>query len=223
MKKTLLLLVALVGLFSTNAQNLATCKNPCTKTRIVESGPFIGVRINTFCNASAVTVIEVLPNTAAAKFNIEINDIIISFEGIRVNNNQELIDLVAKHQPGDLVSVTLNHAGNVITKNIVLGAQFSNTVTETVCCDEAKPATFKFALSPNPTTNSFVLSSDQVVNGDVNITILDLKGSVVKSVKHTSNGYFNLPINVTGLTNGQYIVRVATANGQFVEKLLIAK
>jgi membrane-associated protease RseP (regulator of RpoE activity) len=227
MKKSLLVLLSAISVSAAvNAQDLAGCKNICEKKRIVESGPFIGIRFTSVCGTGNVVIMEVLPNTAASKNGLAVNDVITEFEGNKMPTNESLIQMVAKHQPGDVVPITYMHNGLTATKRIALGAQFSKEVIEKVCCDEpiAKVVpTAKIMISPNPASDKVSIASFTKMSGEVTINILDIKGMLVKSTTVFNEGILNEPVDISGLAAGQYFVKVQSASNQFIEKLVIAK
>lgn len=226
MKKNLLLLsVALSASLFATAQDLSTCKSICEKTRIVESGALIGVRISQIPNTKSVLVYEVLPNKAAQKNGIAVNDIITKFEGVEILSNQHLVGMVAAHQPGDLVKITYKHNNVEMEKQIALSALYSKTVTEKVCCDEPAPigTAAQISIFPNPATSKIAIKSSHVINGEFTISIIDLKGSILSKTTATNKGVLNMPLDISNLNNGQYFVKVQTAASQFVEKLVVAK
>jgi len=226
MRKNLLLLTVVLGasLFAT-AQDLSTCKNICEKTRIVESGALIGVKISQIPNTKSVLVYEVIPNTAAQKNGIAVNDIITKFDGVEILSNQHLVGMVAAHQPGDKVMITYSHNNVVFEKQIALSALFSKTIIEKVCCDEPAPiaVTTHITISPNPATSKIAIKSSDAINGEFTVSILDLKGTILSKTTANNRGLLNMPMDISNLNNGQYFVKVQTAASQFVEKLVVAK
>jgi ribulose kinase len=223
--KKLLLALSIFSAITVTAQDLSNCKNPCTKKRIVESGPFIGVRIVNDCiEKNGVTILEVIANTAAQRNNFLVQDHITMFDNVVITDTKQLIDLVGKHQPGDKVAITTTHEGTPITKTIALGAQFTKEVTEQGCCDALNTrVNLQFGLSPNPATSNIRITSDLAVVGDISVTVFDMKGAVVSTFVQKNNGIVNFPVNVSNLNNGEYLVKINCNNGQFIEKLIIAK
>jgi PDZ domain/Secretion system C-terminal sorting domain len=230
MKKNLLLLATAITFSTatfaqtaTNSTNLSNCKNVCDKKRIVESGPFLGIRFNLIPNTNTVQIIEVLPNTSAQKNGFAPNDVITKFENTAIQNNQHLIAMVAKHQPGDLVWISYTHAGKNLEKQVAIGAQFTKEVIEKICCDEPKAlgVTMKVSVSPNPASSNITLQSDGKIEGDVSIKIMDMNGSVTKSFNTNNTGQLNVSLDISSLVNGQYFVKVQTKENQFIEKLIV--
>jgi hypothetical protein len=224
-RKLQLLALALTTSFITNAQVASTCKNVCDKIRIVESGPFIGIRFNTIPNTKTVRILEVLPNTAAERSGFAVNDVITSFENVAIANNQQLMVAVAAHQPGDKVAISYIHNNKVVNQEIIIGAKFTKEVIEKVCCDEpvVADAATAISVSPNPASDKIVLRSNIKIDGELDVKIVDIKGVVVKTIHHTNRGLLVLPIDVTELISGNYFVKMQTSDKQFVEQLAIAK
>jgi hypothetical protein len=227
MKSNLLIAIFfLLGVNALQAQTLNNCKNPCEKQRIVEYGPFIGVRIVNIPFSNHVRISEVLANTSAQKNGFVVNDIITHFNGVEIANTKQLIDAVAKLQPGNEVTLTMLKGRLLNDKKIVLGAQFSKTITETVCCDEPSKLinSINISLSPNPAQNNITLRSNEIIGNDVQITILNLNGSVIKSETRTSNeGIYSLNVDISNLPNGQYFVKLNAGNNQYIHKFLKEK
>jgi C-terminal processing protease CtpA/Prc len=226
MKKNLFLLVLLTTSFvaSTFAQSqMKDCKNPCEKQRVVNYGPFIGVRILDIPNAQGVRVIEVIPNTSAAKNGLRLNDVLTQFNGLEIVNSKQLINEVAKYQPNDLVSLSYTRDAKIYGKKINLGAQFSKTITEMVCCDEAIKTDFEMniTMSPNPATNRVTIHSSAIMNGNIDIIVLDMQGAVVSIENLKSNeGLLHFSFDISNLPAGQYLVKVKSEANQFVSKLV---
>lgn len=65
---------------------------------------------------------------------------------------------------------------------------------------------------PNPASNLVNIPMNNIT-GDLEITIIDLQGKVIKTeVRNVANSGA-LPISIEGVSNGQYIVNVATKDG----------
>ncbi|MFM2387863.1 MAG: hypothetical protein RL660_2620 [Bacteroidota bacterium] len=223
-KKLQILLLAIAGTTIANAQDLSQCKNICDKQRIIESGPFIGIRFNVNTVEKTATVLEVIPNTAAQRNNLAVGDVLLQFENTPIISNVALIKMVAAHKPGDVVSIMYKHNGVVNTKNIALGALQTKTITVQECCDDVVTnTTAQLMITPNPAQNSFTLKSNIRIAGDLTISIYDNKGGLVKSMKHKNDGLLSLPIDVTDYANGTYFVRVFSKTQQYSEKLIISK
>ncbi|MEN3015202.1 MAG: trypsin-like peptidase domain-containing protein [bacterium] len=91
--------------------------------------PFLGVRVadipqyikNYLGIDHGVIVVEVVPNSSAEKYGIKVDDIILMFNGQKVENANELIDLILQTRPGDNVKVVIIRKGKQIELNVVMG------------------------------------------------------------------------------------------------------
>jgi membrane-associated protease RseP (regulator of RpoE activity) len=223
-KKLQILALAIASSAVAQAQDLSQCKNICEKQRIVETGPFIGIRFNQIAGTETATILEVIPNTAAQRSSLAVGDVVMKFENTPIKTNAALIKMVAAHQPGDVVSITYKHNNEVITKNITLGALHTKTITVKECCDEAPVNTLaQITISPNPAQSIFTLKSSVQLIGKLNVSIYDSKGTLVKTINQNNDGFVNLPIDVSELANGSYFVRAQCKEQQFSERLVISK
>jgi hypothetical protein len=222
--QTLLLLAATTNVAMAQTADLSNCKKVCEKTVIVEKGPLIGVRFmcGTAVSKNAV-ILQVLPNTAAQKYNLAVNDIIIAIDNQEITNNQQLMSLVAAHQPGDKVSLTYKHLGQVIIKDIIIGATHTEEEVVKECCEEVEAPTAAVSLfiSPNPTSSKLNVVSGDIISGEVIINILDINGSLIKTIKHNNDGKLNLPINVSELPDGGYFLKLQNNSIQHVQKFFV--
>jgi hypothetical protein len=210
------------------AQNANQCKNPCTKQRVVETGAFIGVRITNGPGCKNAQIMEVLPNTAAAAYNLEIGDIITKIDNTDITNTPFLVELIANsYKPGDIVEMAYLHLNKLNTKKIKLGALYSRTITEMSCCDEPTKVAVTpnpdFIISPNPATNNIRITANEILNGKATVKVFDLMGREVYSVNTTNTGYINIPVDVSSIKDGQYVVKLIGASKQFTQKLVIAR
>lgn len=67
--------------------------------------PVLGVGMGVTPDDNGVPVIEVRPNSPAAKAQIKPGDIIRSIDGNEVKDGHDLLQLIAKKQPGDVIKV----------------------------------------------------------------------------------------------------------------------
>ena len=63
----------------------------------------------------------VSPNSGAATAGLKSGDIILEVNGIRVDSNNSLGDLIQKHHPGDTVSLKILRDGKELSKTALLG------------------------------------------------------------------------------------------------------
>lgn len=87
----------------------------------------------------------------------------------------------------------------------------------TVLAVNALEFSSKVSLYPNPVANSITIS-DASNSTDGLLEIFDITGRLVKSMN--SSFEFDLTINVTDLTSGNYILKLKTENGTAVKKFM---
>jgi len=73
---------------------------------------------------------------------------------------------------------------------------------------------------PNPASN-LVYIPMQNITGDLEISVMDISGKVVKTEVRTVNNSGALPVNLDGISNGQYIVKVTSANASQSFKIMV--
>jgi S1-C subfamily serine protease len=74
--------------------------------------------INT--DVDGVYVMEVAPKGAAAQAGLQKGDVIVKVNGIKVDENAQLAELVARQKPGDKVSLTFVRSGSEQTVDVTL-------------------------------------------------------------------------------------------------------
>jgi serine protease Do len=74
--------------------------------------------INT--DVDGVYVMEVAPNGAAAQAGLQKGDVIVKVNGIKVDENAQLAELVARQKPGDKVSLSFVRNGSEQTVDVTL-------------------------------------------------------------------------------------------------------
>lgn len=78
--------------------------------------------------------------------------------------------------------------------------------------NENIPAT----IYPNPNNGQFTISINEAVNASINITDIQGKGVLSKTINSSSEN-----INVSSLTKGCYFITIKTGSGQITKKLII--
>ena len=76
------------------------------------------------------------------------------------------------------------------------------------------------SIYPNPTTSATTVALSGV-NGEVTITVVDMNGRVVKSETVSCDGDCTKRMDVEGLAQGAYFVRVSGENLNMVKKLVV--
>jgi S1-C subfamily serine protease len=83
---------------------------------------FLGVKGSDVETGQAGAVItEVTPGTAAAEAGIEVGDLVISIDGVRVQGLPDLAAQVRTHRPGSTVELVVVRDGEQLTFNVTLG------------------------------------------------------------------------------------------------------
>ncbi len=229
MKSILLLTTLLILGYSTlYAQDLQNCKKTCKKTRIVQSGPIIGLRTLSLPDSQYVRVVEVVKHGASHKNGILLNDTLTHFNGKVIQNMNYFIAEVAKLQPGDTITVTVVRNGIATDYSYPLGALRSEKITEIVCCDEPEPEpelnNIVFVLSPNPAKDYIRVSAYEVIKKEIIFEIIDPDGKVVKSEKtKKTKGSFEVEIDISELPNGVYFLKIYVENTDYVQRFVKEK
>ncbi len=227
--KSILLLSALMilGQLTLHAQELEGCKNPCKKTRIVLSGPLIGLRTLSLPDSQSVRVVEVVKRGASYKNGILLHDTLTHYNGKVIKSMDYFIGEVAKLQPGDTITLTVKRLGVDTVYTFPLGAASSRKVTEIVCCDEPEPEpklefnNIVFVLSLNPAKNLLRVSTDEVIPSEVKLDIIDSDGEVLKSEKTTiSEDPFETTIKIGDIPNGVYFVKIYVQDSKYVKRFV---
>lgn len=213
-----LLFFSLAGFVS--AQGLTDCQHPCERTRTVSYGPFIGVKIADIPAGNHVLVMEVLPRTAAEAFGIRSGDILTHLNEVELNNTAHLLREVAQRQPGDEVRLLLERGGRRMDYAFPLGAQFSKTITETVCCDSTdEPGLTDLALSVDAAQEKLTLQSAAEAKGDVRADIVNEQGVLLKSQHAKGTGRpFSMQLDIHDLPQGSYMLSVLVGRQRYVKR-----
>lgn len=83
--------------------------------------PYIGISYDPNSVDLGVKILDVLPDTAAAKAGLKPGDVIIEFDGLPVENPTDLLKILHRHDPGDVVRMKLKREGKVIELQMKLG------------------------------------------------------------------------------------------------------
>ena len=74
----------------------------------------------------------------------------------------------------------------------------------------------KVTLCPNPATDCFYLKNDLSASQEINITIIDITGKVVKRIENSTA----TTVDVSDIAKGYYVVRIETDKGVAIKKLI---
>ena len=94
----------------------------------------------------------------------------------------------------------------------------SDTVVAEVLTGIPNPESRQTKLYPNPATGTFtVMSTDPLLKVD----LMDASGALIRNMK--INGETSVIIDVSGLRQGMYLVRITTREGQVTRKVTVLK
>lgn len=82
-------------------------------------GAFLGIGCNPHPDGCAVAIIH--PDSSAAKAGIRIDDVIVTYEGEKTVDFENLTKLIARNKAGDTVSMVIHRGEQELTKKITLG------------------------------------------------------------------------------------------------------
>lgn len=230
MKKITLVLLVLVTVFTSSFAQIAgtDCQKTCEIEKVVQEGAFMGVKIQGMrCTSDyfGVYVKEVLPNTAAEKFNFQAKDIIVSVDGQELFTTKEMVALIATYEPSDVVSVLFKRNGKEQELDVVLGAKTSKVVKETICCDDNDSFfnELNMTLYPNPAVNAVNFSMDRAEAGKYTFQVFNTVGAEVFVAVDAFDAGFSKSLDLSDLSAGEYFVKVSKGKSSFTKALVIAK
>jgi len=230
MKKITLLLAIMVAFAANSFAQIAdnNCQKTCEVETVVQEGAFLGVKIYGLrCTSSyhGVYVKQVLPNTAAAKFNFQEKDIIVSVDGVELFSTKELVNLIATYKPSDIVSIVFKRNGVEQELDVVLGAKSTKIVKSTICCDEndAFFNAINMNLYPNPAVNSISFSMNEAEAGKYTFQIFNTIGAEVHASVESFDAGFSKKIDLTHLSGGEYFLRISKGKNTFTKTFVVAK
>jgi hypothetical protein len=123
----------------------------------------------------------------------------------------------------EYASVTIAAGQTVQAGGILIGSL--GTVQSSVN-DGHSPEVFAIrSISPNPITDHSLLRYDIPKNGPVRISVFDQLGREVKTILNTiqGSGQYSADLDVSGLANGSYFVRVESDGQQTSQAIAILR
>ena len=220
-KALLLLAFCTVNAAFSQENNLENCKKPCDKTEIIKEDVFLGVKINTI-GVNRVNIIEIVPNTAAEKQGLLVNDVITKLDGVPVPSHSRFICEIKSHKPEDEITLTFERDGKEITKKYILGWKTSRVVTSKICCDDLKQIALEKTLQiyPVPAKDKLTIESSEL-KGDYSVEVYNVNGSLIDSYQDNTEISGNKKvIDISKLPSSSYLVRISN-NGKTVTKNFI--
>ena len=125
--------------------------------------------------------------------------------------------------------VLLPNSSSQITVNslmfVVDGVKLStnSASVEQSIANLAKPT--QLSISPNPANDNTSIKFKMVSNSKVSVDIIDLNGRIVKHIEPTEtfSGINQLPLDISAIEKGIYIVKLTSENGVNSTKLVVSK
>ena len=74
--------------------------------------PVLGIGMGRVRGIHGVVVESVVPGSPAVEAGLRRGDVIVAFDGDKIGDGGELLQLLAKRQPGDDVKLTINRDGD---------------------------------------------------------------------------------------------------------------
>jgi serine protease Do len=86
-----------------------------------EKRPFLGVIYDPDSTEKGVRLLEVQPDTAAAKAGLRAGDIILTFAGETLKSPSDLLKIINQHKVGDKLDCTVKRDGKILELKVTLG------------------------------------------------------------------------------------------------------
>ncbi len=128
------------------------------------------------------------------------------------NIGNNVVDMIDYRTTDNLV-VVATHGNGVFSTHI-------NSVNDITTINEIDQTAFRFNVYPNPASNYVELKTGSVLNGKVNITLINDLGIEIKSFNFPKYNGNALKINIEGLPKGVYYVRMKTADGSCAKQFV---
>jgi membrane-associated protease RseP (regulator of RpoE activity) len=181
---------------------------------------FIGV----YLNGKSLVVSEVIPNTAAARNNMQVNDQLTKLGKTSINNYDELLKALSNYKAGDRVKIEFLRNGQTERQNMVLGSMAEGqaktaSLLKSMCEDgqekdqanifpEAMP-NLQLSAFPNPSAGQFKVQFESSSKAPIAISISDMSGrEVYKADINQFNGTLVQNIDLRNEAKGLYIINV---------------
>ncbi|MCF8255175.1 MAG: T9SS type A sorting domain-containing protein [Bacteroidia bacterium] len=117
-------------------------------------------------------------------------------------------------------------SGNAFTSDLFLESYFHLTVTgEIGVGSEENNKVSINKIFPNPSTGLVKATFELTSNSDVTVNVVNLMGQTVKSMDFgkTAAGKYDLPMDLTSLTPGVYMISITAGNSTTTQKIVIAQ
>ena len=77
------------------------------------------------------------------------------------------------------------------------------------------------SLYPNPSNGNFTIEAKNLANQEVKMKLFDMTGKIMMSRKYIINNGGNLPISISGLERGLYLLSIETLEQVMTEKIIL--
>jgi len=88
---------------------------------VKKGGPFLG--ITTSPAAGGLKIYRVLAGSPAAKAGLKVGDIILKADGKPIKTHKDLVDMLKKHKPGDVVEMEVLRGEKTEIVKVKLGVR----------------------------------------------------------------------------------------------------
>jgi S1-C subfamily serine protease len=82
--------------------------------------PVLGIEMGLRMRDGGVPVASVVPRSPAAAAGVKVGDVIVAVDGSMIGNGNELLQVLAKKQPGDVVRLDLRRDGKPAEAKVTL-------------------------------------------------------------------------------------------------------
>jgi len=87
------------------------------------SHPYLGIAVEDATGGSGAQIGTVRSGSPAANAGLKTGDVIVTVDGTKVANANQLTAVVAEHQPGDKLHITIQRNGSTLTLDATLGTR----------------------------------------------------------------------------------------------------
>ena len=143
--------------------------------------------------------------------------------------DEDYVDLCHPNNPGCISGTTCTNCDDGFNPHLIVkshlisfrNAPFNTDTTYQPTVGIKPINAIDFVLYPNPSTGKFNLDLS-AVNEDVLVSIIDIQGQIIETFKH-STGHHILKVNLSELSEGIYLVQLATQNELITKKVIIER
>ncbi len=200
------------------------------------NNPLLGVYVN---STGSATLTGTIPNTAAARVELQPGDVIEQLDGKDIPTFNDLKTQISTHRPGDHVIVTYRRDGVVRNAEAILNS-YADVNQEMVSklseeCNkrnggfiagerlnkvDVSPATLN--LAPNPATGVVKIALTGLEAQDITVRVTDLIGNKFIDQHFSNNSQsFATTLDLSDVPKGVYVVSILQSGKSIKEKLIV--